>query len=260
MHWSPSIVAALLVTATPALSYASDRQLYGREPELYNFDPRPHLYARELKALLHARDADFDFEVVRRFAEAFPEPGVSKPKERPAGKTKSSISKDVKAKAQASTSGAQTGPPPPPPPAIPHDTRPETMPGHYYPPSSPAERLATEELPLPNTATPAKEPWYKTKKGATAAGFGAVSGAFGIASSQASPPYNHALGAASGAAGFAGAATYFLPGKRSLEILKSRNAVAMLHAKRSLEMLEQRDEELSGLLARHTTIEERNTY
>jgi len=115
-------------------------------------------------------------------------------------------------------------------------------------------------LPLPNTATPSKEPWYKTKKGATAAGFEAVSGAFGIGSSQASPPYNHAFGAASGAAGLAGAAAYFLPGKRSLEILKSRNAVEMLHAKRSLEMLKQRDEDLDGLLARHTVIDERNAY
>jgi len=134
------------------------------------------------------------------------------------------------------------------------------MPGHFYPPSSSTERLHSEGLPVPNTAAPAKEPWYKTKKGAAAAGFGVASGAFGIASSQASPPYNHALGAASGAAGLAGAATHFLPGKRSLEILKSRNAVEMLHAKRSLEMLKRRDEGLDGLLARHGIIDERNTY
>lgn len=87
------------MTATPALLHASDQQLYGREAEPYNFDPRPHLYARELNTLLYARDVNFDFEVVRRFAGASLEPGVSKPKNRPAGKTKSSISKDVRAKA-----------------------------------------------------------------------------------------------------------------------------------------------------------------
>ncbi|MCJ1249921.1 hypothetical protein MMC30_007147 [Trapelia coarctata] len=256
MHWSSPIAVALLVAATPALSYHSHQQLYDREAELGNLDPRSNLYARGLNEFLYARDADFDFDIVKRFAEALPEPGVTKPKPKPARKTKSSISKDVKAKAQASTSGAQpstsrehTYPPPPP---IPHDTRPQNRPEHVSRPGTP-----TEGLPLHNGPEP-KEPWYKTKKGATTAGFGAASGVLGIAASQVGAPYNHALAAASGAAGLAGAATHFLPGKRALDIIKRRNAIEMLHVRRSLEMLEQRDEHLDGLLARHEIIEERN--